>query len=143
MQQLSIDGNQKANKPFSSQGKAFQPQTLIQKGLPFLWWLLCCVTVDVLIFSSFFFSYILILFFSIHFGVFIFFRLIRSLWEWKRIKKFMIKGWSLSGLSSRSSLKFALSRAINFLIYHNNTNSHSGSNVTSEERKSSDKRRFD
>ena len=68
------------------------------------------------------------LFFSIHFGVFIFFRLVRSLWEMKKDKKFLIvlqgtKGWSLSGLSSGSSLKLALSRVINFLISHNNTNS--------------------
>ena len=41
-----------------------------------------------------------------------------------------------------SSLKFALSRVINFLISHNNTNSQSGSNVISEERKSSVKRIF-
>ena len=115
--------------------------------LSFLWWLLCCVMVDIPIFSSFFFSPIFILFFSIHFGVFIFFRLVRSLWEMKKDKKLLIvlqgtKGWSLSGLSSGSSLKFALSRVINFLISHNNTNSQSGSNVISEERKSSDKRIF-
>ena len=115
--------------------------------LSFLWWLLCCVMVDIPIFSSFFFSPIFILFFSIHFGVFIFFRLVRSLWEMKKDKKFLIvlqgtKGWSLSGLSSGSSLKFALSRVINFLISHNNTNSQSGSNVISEERKSSVKRIF-
>ena len=115
--------------------------------LSFLWWLLCCVMVDIPIFSSFFFSPIFILFFSIHFGVFIFFRLVRSLWEMKKDKKFLIvlqgtKGWSLSGLSSGSSLKFALSRVINFLISHNNTKSQSGSNVISEERKSSHKRIF-
>ena len=109
--------------------------------LPFLW------MVDIPIFSSFFFSPIFILFFSIHFGVFIFFRLVRSLWEMKKDKKFLIvlqgtKGWSGSGLSSGSSLKFALSRVINFLISHNNTNSQSGSNVISEERKSSHKRIF-
>ena len=100
--------------------------------LSFLWWLLCCVMVDIPIFSSFFFSPIFILFFSIHFGVFIFFRLIRSLSEMK--KKFLmvlqgIKVWSLSGLSSGSSLKFALSRLINFLISHNNTTSQSISNL--------------
>ena len=115
--------------------------------LSFLWWLLCCVMVDIPIFSSFFFSPIFILFFSIHFGVFIFFRLVRSLWEMKKDKKFLIvlqgtKGWSLSGLSSGSSLKFALSRVINFLISHINTNSQSGSNVISKERKSSHKRIF-
>ena len=115
--------------------------------LSFLWWLLCCVMVDIPIFSSFFFSPIFILFFSIHFGVFIFFRLVRSLWEMKKDKKFLIvlqgtKGWSLSGLSSGSSLKLALSRVINFLISHNNTKSQSGSNVISEERKSSHKRIF-
>ena len=115
--------------------------------LSFLWWLLCCVMVDIPIFSSFFFSPIFILFFSIHFGVFIFFRLVRSLWEMKKDKKFLIvlqgtKGWSLSGLSSGSSLKFALSRVINFLISHNNTNSQSGSNIISEERKSSHRRIF-
>ena len=115
--------------------------------LSFLWWLLCCVMVDIPIFSSFFFSPIFILFFSIHFGVFIFFRLVRSLWEMKKDKKFLIvlqgtKGWSLSGFTSGSSLKFALSRVINFLISHNNTNSQSGSNVISEERKSSVKRIF-
>ena len=115
--------------------------------LSFLWWLLCCVMVDIPIFSSFFFSPIFILFFSIHFGVFIFFRLVRSLWEMKKDKKFLIvlqgtKGWSLSGLSSGSSLKFALSRVINFLISPNNTNSQSGSNIISEERKSSHKRIF-
>ena len=113
----------------------------------FLWWLLCCLMVDIPIFSSFFFSPIFILFFSIHFGVFIFFRLVRSLWEMKKDKKFLIvlqgtKGWSLSGLSSGSSLKFALSRVINFLISHDNTNSQSGSNIKSEERKSSHKRIF-
>ena len=101
--------------------------------LSFLWWLLCCVIVDIPIFSSFFFSPILVLFFSIHFGVFIFFRLIRSLSEMK--KKFLmvlqgIKVWSLSGLSSGSSLKFALSRLINFLIFRNNTNSQSSSKRT-------------
>ena len=100
--------------------------------LSFLWWLLCCVMVDIPIFSSFFFSPIFILFFSIHFGVFIFFRLIRSLSEMK--KKFLmvlqgIKVWSLSGLSSGSSLKFALSRFINFLISCNNNNSQSSSNL--------------
>ena len=100
--------------------------------LSFLWWLLCCVMVDIPIFSSFFFSPIFILFFSIHFGVFIFFRLIRSLSEMK--KKFLmvlqgIKVWSLSGLSSGSSLKLALSRLIDFLISHNNTNSQSSSNL--------------
>ena len=100
--------------------------------LSFLWWLLCCVMVDIPIFSSFFFSPIFILFFSIHFGVFIFFRLIRSLSEMK--KKFLmvlqgIKVWSLSGLSSGSSLKLALSRFIDFLISHNNTNSQSSSNL--------------
>ena len=115
--------------------------------LSFLWWLLCCVMVDIPIFSSFFFSPIFILFFSIHFGVFIFFRLVRSLWEMKKDKKFLIvlqgtKGWSLSGLSSGSSLKFALSRVINFLISHINTNSQSGSNVISKERKSLHKRIF-
>ena len=93
--------------------------------LSFLWWLLCCVMVDIPIFSSFFFSPILILFF-------IFFRLVRSLSEIK--KKFMmvlqgIKVWSLSGLSSGSSLKLALSRFINFLISCNNTNSQSSSNL--------------
>ena len=98
--------------------------------LSFLWWLLCCVMVDIPIFSSFFFSPIFILFFSIHFGVFIFFRLVRSLWEMKKDKNlFMvlqgIKGWSLSRLSSGSSLKFALLRVINFLISRNNTNSQS------------------
>ena len=36
-----------------------------------------------------------------------------------------IKGWSLSRLSSGSSLKFALLRLINFLISRNNTNSQS------------------
>ena len=100
--------------------------------LSFLWWLLCCVTVDIPIFSSFFFLPIFILFFSIHFGVFIFFRLIRSLSEMK--KKFLmvlqgIKVWSLSGLSSGSSLKFALSRLIDFLISCNNNNSQSSSNL--------------
>ena len=113
----------------------------------FLWWLLCCLMVDIPIFSSFFFSPIFILFFSIHFGVFIFFRLVRSLWEMKKDKKILIvlqgtKGWSVSGLSSGSSLKFALSRVINFLISHNNTNSQSGSNIILEERKSSHKRIF-
>ena len=115
--------------------------------LSFLWWLLCCVMVDIPIFSSFFFSPIFILFFSIHFGVFIFFRLVRSLWEMKKDKKFLIvlqgtKGWSVSGLSSGSSLKFAPSRVINFLISNNNTNSQSGSNIIPEERKSSHKRIF-
>ena len=67
--------------------------------------------------------------------------------KWKRIKNYWlalqgIKGWSLSGLSSGSSLKFALSKVINFLISHNNTNSQSGSNIISEERKSSHKRIF-
>ena len=100
--------------------------------LSFLWWLLCCLMVDIPIFSSFFFSPILVHFFSIHFGVFIFFRLIRSLSEKK--KKFLmvlqgIKVWSLSGLSSGSSLKLALSRFIDFLISHNNTNSQSSSNL--------------
>ena len=93
--------------------------------LSFLWWLLHCVMIDIPIFSSFFFSPILKLFF-------IFFRLVRSLSEMK--KKFMmvlqgIKVWSLSGLSSGSSLKLALSRFIDFLISHNNTNSQSSSNL--------------
>ena len=62
-------------------------------------------------------------------------------WKWKQ-KKFLmvlqgIKVWSLSGLSSGSSLKFNLSRVINFLMSLNNTNSLSNSNVI---RKSSDKR---
>ena len=48
-----------------------------------------------------------------------------DLWvKWKKKKILMvlqgIKVWSLSGLSSGSSLKFALSRLINFLISHNN-----------------------
>ena len=92
----------------------------------FLWWLLRCVMVDIPIFSSFFFSPILILFF-------IFFRLVRSLSEMKKKKFTMvlqgIKVWSLSGLSSGSSLKFSLSRFINFLISCNNTNSQSSSNL--------------
>ena len=56
-----------------------------------------------------------------------------DLWaKWK--KKFMmvlqgIKVSSLSGLSSGSSLKLALSRFIDFLISHNNTNSQSSSNL--------------
>ena len=87
--------------------------------LSFLWWLLCCVMVDIPIFSSFFFSPILILFF-------IFFRLVRSLSEMKKKKFTMvlqgIKVWSLSGLSSGSSLKFALSGFIDLLISYNNTN---------------------
>ena len=100
--------------------------------LSFLWWLLRCVMVDIPIFSSFFFSLILVLFFSIHFGVFTFFKLVRSLSKMK--KKFLmvlqgIKVWSLSGLSSGSSLKFALSRLIDFLISRNNTNSQSSSNL--------------
>ena len=45
--------------------------------LSFLWWLLCCVMVDIPIFSSFFFSPILILFF-------IFLRLVRSLSKMKK-----------------------------------------------------------
>ena len=92
--------------------------------LSFLWWLLRCVTVDISIFSSIFFSPIFILFISIHFGVFIFFRLLRSLSEMKKKLLMVLQGikvWSLSGLSSGSSLKFALSRLINFLISHNNT----------------------
>ena len=100
--------------------------------LSFLWWLLCCVMVDIPIFSSFFFSPIFILFFSIHFGVFIFFRLIRSLSEMKKKLLMVLQGikvWSLSGLSSGSSLKLALSRFIDFLISHNNTNSQSSSNL--------------
>ena len=93
--------------------------------LSFIWWLLHCVMVDIPIFSSFIFPPILILFF-------IFFRLVSSLSEMK--KKFMmvlqgIKVWSLSGLSSGSSLKLALSRFIDFLISHNNTNSQSSSNL--------------
>ena len=100
--------------------------------LSFLWWLLCCVMVDIPIFSSFFFSPIFILFFSIHFGVFIFFRLVRSLNEMKKKMLMVLQGikvWSLSGLSSGSSLKLALSRFINFLISCNNTNSQSSSNL--------------
>ena len=100
--------------------------------LSFLWWLLCCVMVDIPIFSSFFFSPIFILFFSIHFGVFIFFRLVRSLNEMKKKMLMVLQGikvWSLSGLSSGSSLKLALSRFIDFLISHNNTNSQSSSNL--------------
>ena len=78
------------------------------------------------------FSPILVLFFSIHFGVFIFFRLVRSLNEMKKKCWWFYRGikvWSLSGLSYGSSLKFALSRLINFLISCNNTNSKLGSNV--------------
>ena len=41
-----------------------------------------------------------------------------------------VKG--LSGLSSGSSLKFALSRVINFLISCNNTNSHSTEQKSNE-----------
>ena len=53
---------------------------------------------------------------------------------WVKWKKFLmvlqgIKVWSLSGLSSGSSLKLALSRFIDFLISHNNTNSQSSSNL--------------
>ena len=67
---------------------------------------------------------IFILFFSIH----------SDLWVKMKKKKFLmvlqgIKVWSLSGLSSGSSLKFALSRLINFLISHNNTTSQSNSNL--------------
>ena len=94
--------------------------------LSFFWWLLHCVMVDIPIFSSFFFPPILILFF-------IFFRLVRSLSEMKKKKLTMvlqgIKVSSLSGLSSGSSLKFALSRFINFLISCNNTNSQSSNNL--------------
>ena len=101
--------------------------------LPFLWWLLRCAKVGIPIFSSFFFSPILVLFFSIHFGVFIFFRLVRSLSKMKKKKLLMvlqgIEVRSLSGLSSGSSLKLALTRFINFLISCNNTNSQSSSNL--------------
>ena len=100
--------------------------------LSFLWWLLCFVMVDIPIFSSFFFPPIFILFFSIHFGVFIFFRLVRSLNEMKKKMLMVLQGikvWSLSGLSSGSSLKFALSRLINFLTSRNNTNSQSSSKL--------------
>ena len=53
---------------------------------------------------------------------------------WVKWKKFLmvlqgIKVWSLSGLSSGSSLKFALSRLINFLTSRNNTNSQSSSKL--------------
>ena len=78
------------------------------------------------------FSPILVLFFSIHFGVFIFFRLVRSLNEMKKKMLMVLQGikvWSLSGLSSGSSLKFALSRLINFRISRNNTNSQSSSKL--------------
>ena len=102
--------------------------------LSFLWWLLRCVMVDIPIFSSFFFSLILVLFFSIHFGVFTFFKLVRSLSKMKKKFLMVLQGikvhvWSLSGLSSGSSLKFALSRLIDFLISRNNTNSQSSSNL--------------
>ena len=102
--------------------------------LSFLWWLLRCVMVDIPIFSSFFFSLILVLFFSIHFGVFTFFKLVRSLSKWKKKFLIVLQGikvhvWSLSGLSYGSSLKFALSRLIDFLISRNNTNSQSSSNL--------------
>ena len=104
--------------------------------LSFLWWLLCCVMVDIPIFSSFFFS-------PIFYSSFLF--TLESSFssdlsdlcgKWKRIKNYWlalqgIKGWSLSGLCSGSSLKFALSKVINFLISHNNTNSQSNSNVIS------------
>ena len=66
-----------------------------------------------------------------HFYTLLFYSL-RSLSEMK-IKFLMvlqgIKVWSLSGLSSGSSLKFALSRLINFLISHNNTTSQSNRNL--------------
>ena len=102
--------------------------------LSFLWWLLRCVMVDIPIFSSFFFSLILVLFFSIHFGVFTFFKLVRSLSKMKKKFLMVLQGikvhvWSLSGLSYGSSLKFALSRLIDFLISRNNTNSQSSSNL--------------
>ena len=115
------------------QGRLFNLRLLFwEVFLPFLWWLLRCATVGIPIFSSFFFSPILVLFFSIHFGVFIFFRLVKCLSEMK--KKFLmvlqgIEVWSLSGLSSGSSLKFSPSRLINFLIYCSNTNSQSSSNL--------------
>ena len=101
--------------------------------LSFLWWLLHCVTVDIPIFSFFpFLSHSRTLLFyslwSLHFLQ------TCQISEWNVKKKFLmvlqgIKVWSLSGLSSGSSLKFALSRLINFLISCNNTNSKSGSNV--------------
>ena len=109
--------------------------------------MLCCLMVDIPIFSFFFFS--LIFFFSFLFTLESSFSsdLSDLCGKWKKDKKVLIvlqgtKGWSLSGLSSGSSLKFALSRVINFLISCNNTNSQSGSNVMSEERKSSHKRIF-
>ena len=55
-----------------------------------------------------------------------------DLWmKWKKMFVVLqgIQVWSLSGLSYGSSLKFALSRLINFLISCNNTNSKLGSNV--------------
>ena len=100
--------------------------------LSLLWWLLHCVMVDIPIFSSFIFSPILVLFCSIHFGVFIFFRLIRSLSEMNNKLLMVLQGikvQSLSGLSSGSILKLALSRFINFLISCNNTNSQSSNNL--------------
>ena len=96
--------------------------------LSFLWWLLCCVMVDIPIFSSFFFSPIFILFFSIHFG-----------WDLCGKRKQKNDWWfnrelkddRIVGLKLWIKLKinFALSRVINFLMSLNNTNSLSNSNV--------------
>ena len=99
--------------------------------LSFLWWLLRCVTVDIPIFSSFFFSPILVFFFSIHFGVFIFFRLIRSLSEMEKILDGSTgnQGTIIKWAELWIKLKFALSRFINFLISCNNNNSQSSSNL--------------
>ena len=115
------------------QGKTFKPQILILRSLPFF-------PLMVALLCDGWHSHFLFLLFLSHSCTLLFY----SLWslhflqthqisEWNG-KKFLmvlqgIKVWSLSGLSSGSSLKFALSRLINFLISRNNTNSQSSSKL--------------
>ena len=91
--------------------------------LSFLWWLLCCVTVDIPIFPSFFFSPIFILFFSIHFGL-------DLCGKWKQKNDWWfnkeLRNDHFVGLKLWIKLKICtLLRVINFLISRNNTNSQS------------------
>ena len=113
------------------QGKTFKPQILILRSLPFF-------PLMVALLCDGWHSHFLFLLFLSHSCTLLFY----SLWslhflqthqisEWNGKKKLLmvlqgIKVWS--GLSSGSSLKFALSRLIYFLISWNNTNSRSSSN---------------
>ena len=116
------------------QGKTFKPQILILRSLPFF-------PLMVALLCDGWHSHFLFLLFLSHSCTLLFYSLwslhflqTSQIFEQNEKKKLLmvlqgIEVWSLSGLSSVSSLKLALTRFINFLISCNNTNSQSSSNL--------------